>query len=497
MSTHNRIRVMIGLSVLGSFGWVTVHDYALADEPRDANPPSAVVSSPPERCLMLINGLIIKGTISEEGKDFVVGQHFGTMRFPKQRVAGAFNSMHDAYEYQVQQLPDRDCEEHMKLARWCLNMKLHAEAKEQLEKVLQLSSKHPQALAMLFTMEQAAAVAAQRHRDPEVKQTSALEAVDNHPGALDSAVIQKAQRRLNITGLPVIFDLPTPLAIRRTEEFITLVNPLLQAYCVRCHDGNYNGEFQLVPIKSRAGQTQDALRANLDATLRLIDQENPAKSDLLTASLRAHGYPPRNRPIFPGSNDKAYQVLSAWAHSLRSPSDIKEAARAQAARNAPENGEAFAAGRERIGNESADSDLPAPSSGSRRSPLAPGTPSASRIPPPSPFVPRGSVSPEGPNQEAPDDFPLPFALTGRKPNIAAPKSASTPASKSSRTDDLPSPALPAGANTRKSGSSADASKTGEQAKANDPAATPKKKSKPLTLDPSILERALQNRNGAR
>ena len=103
------------------------------------------------------------------------------MRFAKQRVAGAFNSMREAYEYQVQQLPDRDCEERMKLARWCLNLKLHAEAKEQLEKVLELNSKHPQARAMLFTMEQAAAVAAQRQRDPEVKQTGAEATVDNHP----------------------------------------------------------------------------------------------------------------------------------------------------------------------------------------------------------------------------------------------------------------------------------------------------------------------------
>ena len=269
MSTNNRIRVMIGLAVLGSFGWVTVHDRADADEPRDANPPSAVVASPTERYVMLTNGRIIIGTVSEDSKEILVGQRFGVMRFPKKRVAGAFDSLRAAYEFQVQQLPDRDCEERMKLARWCLNVKLHAEAKEQLQKVLELSAKHPQALAMLFTMEQAAAVAAQRQHDPEVKQTGADEIAESHPGALDSAVIQKAQRRLNIMGMPVIFDLPTPLAIKRTQEFINFVHPLLQAYCVKCHDGNYQGEFQLVPTKNRVDRTQDALRVNLDATLRL------------------------------------------------------------------------------------------------------------------------------------------------------------------------------------------------------------------------------------
>jgi len=334
---------------------------------------------------MLTNGRIIKGTVSEAEKEFLVGQRIGVMRFPKDRVAGAFNSLREAYEFQVQQLPARDCEERMKLARWCLNEKLHAEAKEQLEKVLELSSNHSQARAMLFTMEQAATIAVQRQRDPEVKQTGAERPVENYPGALDSAVIQKAQRGLNIMGMPVIFDLPTPLAIKRTQEFINYVNPLLQAYCVKCHDGSYDGPFQLVPTKNRADRTQDALRVNLDATLRLIDQENLSKSELLTTTLRPHGNGPRKRSIFPGSNDKAYQILSVWVQSLRSSNDIKDAARS-VGRTGPENGETFAVGRDRIGNENPETDPPAISSGGRRPPLA-GTPSARRIPPPSPFVP--------------------------------------------------------------------------------------------------------------
>jgi hypothetical protein len=495
MSTNNRIRVMIGLSVLGSFGWATVRDHANADEPRDANAPSAVVSSPPERYLMLTNGQMIKGAVTDEDKEFVVVQRAGPMRFPKQRVAGAFDSMQEAYQYHIQQLPDRDCEERMKLAQWCLNMKLHAEAKEQLEKVLELNSKHPQARSMMFTMEQAAAMAAQRRRDPEVKQTGAEETEANHPGALDSAVIQKAQRQLNISGLPVIFDLPTPLAIRRTQEFTAAVHPLLQVYCARCHDGNSGREFQLVPMKNRADRTQDALRANLDATLRLIDQENPAKSELLTASLRPHGNGGRKRAIFPGSNDKAYQVLSAWAQSLRHPQDVKDAARAQAARNMPENGETFAAARPRVGGDGLEDGLPELPA-ARRPPVAV-TPPASRIPPPSRFVPAGAAGPDVQNQGAPDDFPLPFAVTGKKPNLALPDAESGPASKSSRTNSSALPAAPARAGVTKPGSPADAIKTGDQAKAGVSTDTAKKKRKPVTIDPALLERALQNRNADR
>ena len=383
----------------------------------------------------------------------------------------------------------------MKLARWCLNVKLHAEAQEQLQKVLELNSKHPQACAMLVTMEQAAAMAAERRRDPEVRQTAAEETVDNNPSALDSAVIQKAQRRLNIMGMPVIFDLPTPLAIKRTQEFISFVNPLLQAYCVKCHDGNFPGEFQLVPTKIRNEQSHDALRVNLDATLRLIDQENLAKSELLTATLRPHGNGPRKRPIFPGSNDRAYQILSTWVQSLRNPKDMREAARSQPGRPQPDTGETFAAGRGRIGNVNQDDDLSAMSNAGR-------VPGAEAIP-------TGRIRADaicsgwghetgGPVRKgAPDDFPLPFAITGVKPNIASPKTEVGPRSDSRRaTDKVSAPrSRPDRSREARIVDGFRSCRRPDQAARRGPRT--KKKSKSVTIDPALLERALQLRNGSR
>lgn len=495
MSTNNRIRVMIALCVVGSIGWANLRDHADADEPRDANPLKAPASTPAERYLMLANGKIIKGIISEDQQEFFVRQRIGVMHFPKQQVAGAFDTIQDAYKYQVEQLPDRDCEERMKLARWCLNVKLHAEAREQLQKVLELNSKHPQARAMFVTMEQAAAMAAERRRDPEVRQTAAEESVDNNPSALDSAVIQKAQRRLNIMGMPVIFDLPTPLAIKRTQEFISFVNPLLQAYCVKCHDGNYQGAFQLVPTKSRSGQSHDALRVNLDATLRLIDQENLAKSELLTATLRPHGNGSRKRPIFPGSNDRAYQILSTWVQSLRNPQDMREAARSQPGRTQPDTGETFAVGRGRIANANQDDDLSSLSNAGR-APVA-DVPPSGRIPRPTPFAPGAGMKPEGPAQGAPDDFPLPFVITGKKPNIASPKTAVDPRSDSRRTADKTSSPRPGQVDPGKPGPVTDSDTVGDPSKPADAAGASKKKTKAVKIDPALLERALQLRNGGR
>src|SRR5262249_35659259 len=146
------------------------------------------------------------------------------------------------------------------------------------------------------------------------------------PEAPDSAVLRHAQRALGIRDLPVIFDLPLPLAIKRTEEFSRFVHPLLQAYCARCHDAKYDGQFQLVPMKSRVDRSSTALRANLDATLRLIDPENPAHSVLLSSTLRPHGNGAK-RPIFPGSNDRAYMIIARWVNQLSVPKENDDAVR--------------------------------------------------------------------------------------------------------------------------------------------------------------------------
>ena len=308
MATHYRIRALIGLAVILASVGAARPNPADADEGRDSSGAAAREAPLLERYLLHTDGRLIKGIVTEEGTIYRVSQLVGTMQFPKRAVEGVFDTVRDAYTYRVQQLPERDADERLKLARWCLNLGLKNEAREQLKAVTAVNNNHSQARAMLFSMEQSAALIAQRGRDSEVKQASAQSMVENRPSPLDSAVIEGAQRKLNIAGMPVIFDLPTPLAIKRTQEFKNFINPILQAYCVRCHDGHYDGEFQLVPMKGRADHTVDGYRANLDATLRLVDPESPAKSELLTSTLRAHGPGPRPRPIFPGSNDRTYQI---------------------------------------------------------------------------------------------------------------------------------------------------------------------------------------------
>jgi hypothetical protein len=503
MVTFNRIRVMIALSVAISFGWVTMRNHSLAEEPRDETAPQAATSAPPERYLLLTNDQLIKGVITERETDYQVGQRIGAISFPKRLVEGVFDSTTDAYKYRVEQLPERDTEERMKLALWCLNMKLKAQAKEQLMKVIELNPRHTQAKAMLFSMQQAAEIATQRQLDRDVQQAAAETTREPRPGALDSAVIQNAQRGMGISGLPVIFDLPAPLAVKRANEYFRSVHPLLQLYCARCHDGNYNGQFQLIPIKSRADRNPDALRANLDATLRLVNPDSLAKSELLSSTLRAHGNDPRPRPIFTGSNDKSYQILSAWVQSLGATKTGDESVRPDLARRANENAEPFASNRGAMTSDSRQPALADPRAGIAPPPLVGNQPTANVIPPPLRYHGKVDLSEHNGNSADPREleFPLPAVIGGFK--TALPASGSAPKTgtrKTSQPAGKTDPSLTANSPGAASGlteslSPEDAAKPASQAKPTDETGAPKKKSKPVTIDPKLLERALQNRNG--
>jgi hypothetical protein len=295
--------------------------------------------------------------------------------------------------------------------------------------------------------------------------------------------------------MPVIFDLPTPLAIKRANEFGRFVHPVLQAYCAKCHDDKYDGEFQLVPIRSRADGTPDAFRANLDATLRLIDPERPSKSELLSSTLRPHGDGARPRPIFPGSNDKTYQILSVWVHSLRRPRITPEATRADSARTDLEREEAFAVERGHKLSDSTERGLPELAGAGGRPPLIAGSPADHHIPPPSRMIPGRDMRPGGGNQAAPDEFPLPFVLTGQKPNLPTAKTSAMPAAKLTPNSAASAPAS-AGksiAGNLKPSVSADAAETAQRSHVTGDPAAPKKTTKPVTIDPKLLE-GLLNRN---
>ena len=332
-------RLPVGLSALGLFGYAALRVASAGDPPatpgRPATPPVASANAPSATTVLLLyNGRVLQGEVGEEGPDYVLRQKGGVIRFRKDQVVKAFDSLTSLYAYKRSEIPDRDPDEHLKLARWCLSQDLREEAKAELRLVTKFSPKSSEAKDML------ASIAADDARgvvpnavDREVVQTAAqaeTPGVDGRPGELDSTLFRNASRAMGVSGLPVVFDLPAAVAVKRADEFAMYIHPVLQNACARCHNETHDGAFQLIEVKTRKALTPAVVRANLDFTLKLVDRDNPLKSQLLSSALMPHPGTPGGRPIFPGSNDPKFKWLSAWVLSLRSAAPRTDAGVAQA-----------------------------------------------------------------------------------------------------------------------------------------------------------------------
>lgn len=475
--------------------------------------PSPQASGPKAfRALLLSNGKVITGEIVEDtaANLYQLRQGGGVVGYPQFKVLAAGQSVDDLYRFQANRLPEGDPDERMKLARWCLTEHLTAQAKEQLEAIRAMCPDDADARRMLYNLA-TAEQAGPSKVDDGFRRTSG-----EVPATLDPRVITKAQRRFN--ALPEIFDLPQAQAVKRANEFAEHVQPVLLQSCAKCHNEKYAGEFQLVEVKVRRDQSNpDIARANLDATLRLVNPDDPARSPLLSAGLVPHGG--SKSAIFRGPNDRSYQVLAQWTRSLRpaGPSATAAAGRgfgdgvsrtgyAPPSADDPRGG-GFAS--ERPGRPSAyPSTLPDPANQAPTPYTPPGQRIVDRYEESASFVNAPGDNPRfdvpyvvgGPPPANPGPRPAAKARAGAKPTATA-----SPATPSNAPAVSKKTAAPAGTGAVVFEATADpnelpgmdleryppkASKDGDDA---DEADAPKKKPKPI--DGAKLEKLLRSRNG--
>jgi hypothetical protein len=306
----------VSLAALGIVCMTTFSGVASAENPAPGSSPAQTSES----VILLYKGAVLKGLLSEDDTGYILKQKLGTIRFPKRDVEQIFGSMQAVYQYKLSRLAERDPDEHMKLAKWCLGMKMDAEARTELQMVLALSPGHGEAKAMLANLQAAAERAARRDLDVLRTAASSDVAGRDKPEELNPAdILPRADRSRggsDVLGLPVIFDLAPAAAVKRAQDFARYVHPELQRHCAKCHNERYPGQFQLVQAKSGRDMSDDyVIRANLDATLTLVDPVNPSQSPLLTNSVMPHK--PNNLPILPSMKARAYQNFSTWVNSLR------------------------------------------------------------------------------------------------------------------------------------------------------------------------------------
>lgn len=332
MSPKNRL-LAVGLSALGLALPAT---RVVADEPTaPASPTPAAAPSPAEAptVLLLSNGRTINGSVVQDDGGYVVRHEIGEVRFKRREVEGAFPSLKAAFEHKLARTPERDPSERLKLARWCLDQSLNAEAKQVLEGLVRLDPDDREAKAMLYNL----TVSLDRAKllDAEVARAGAEVETGggpDEPRALDLSGV----RGRKVGGVPVIFDLPSALAIRRSQEFARAVHGELQRRCIGCHnESTPDTAFRLLRARTRRDASNEVLlRHNLDAVVALVNPDDLSDSPILNLAFKPHG--PKRNPLFTGPNDTAYRVLANWVMSLEAPASAPKSEPTRAVGFAPE-----------------------------------------------------------------------------------------------------------------------------------------------------------------
>jgi hypothetical protein len=222
--------------------------------------------SPEAGVLVLRNGHILEGQITQAGDYFIVtlGES-GEVRMKAADVEACCGSLDEAYDFKARHLSGRGVTPHLELAEWCLRHNLHARCAEQLVAAMRIEPEHPR----LMQLERRLSLAA---RTPEPA------AIESAPpaAALNTEQLDKAIGRLPAGSM---------------EKFAAVVQPILLNRCGAnsCHGPNAVSDFRL--LRPPAGQVASRrfTQRNLYAALTHVDPTHPESSPLLTLPQRRHG----------------------------------------------------------------------------------------------------------------------------------------------------------------------------------------------------------------
>ena len=123
----------------------------IAATARGAEPPAkdsfvaapSTVADGQSGVLLLQDGGVLAGKISQAADCYVVGPSGGQLQVAASRVMFVGHTLHEAYDYRRQRIASNTVETHLALAEWCLRYDLLAEAGDELNAARNLGPDHP------------------------------------------------------------------------------------------------------------------------------------------------------------------------------------------------------------------------------------------------------------------------------------------------------------------------------------------------------------------
>lgn len=247
--------------------------------------------SPNEGVLVLRNGSLLRGEITQVGDRYDVAVDGGRIQVRASNVEFRCQTLDEAYQRKRASGQPGDVRVHLELAQWCQRHGLLNSAVRELGEAKALAPNHP----LIPLVERRIQMSLCRPEKPEKIDEPAKPAdLPPSPDDLDRLV----------RGMP-------PGSV---EMFTQTVQPLLANACsaAGCHGPHTESEFQLLRIPSGRPPGRRLTQRNLHSTLEWIDREDPAASKLLTAPIQAHGS--AKAAIFTDQQMDRYQQIVNWVY---------------------------------------------------------------------------------------------------------------------------------------------------------------------------------------
>ncbi|MFQ5733863.1 MAG: hypothetical protein ACE5KM_18140 [Planctomycetaceae bacterium] len=247
--------------------------------------------------LVLRNGRLVRGRISQSAGGFMVDVRNGRMMVPYSQVRFQAVSTADAYRRLRDAVPNPSPSYRLALAKWCVTNELYDYALREVNHVLKSDPEHVAAGRMKRRVE---AMLSPKTNRPKKK---------------------TLYERLAAPDVTALAGLSPHVA----KRFVGRVQPILMNGCALagCHGPRSSNGFQLTRVRLSAGNRRGVSERNLAATLRFVNVRFPSKSPLLNKPLGNHGR--RGKAVFRGrAGAKQIEELRSWVRMVAADSTSPE-----------------------------------------------------------------------------------------------------------------------------------------------------------------------------
>jgi hypothetical protein len=260
------LRPLLGVVVVAGWGLAAA---------RGAEPGPATTG----KVLLLQNERALEGDVARVGDQYRVRRSVGETWVPAERALCLCQTLEEAYERLRARANLGDADERLRLAGWCRQYGLRAQALAEVREAVRLRPGHEPSRRLLEHLEQSA-----WEKPPPAP------ARPGGPGPQAAPDVDLTAAALGL--------------------FSTRVQPILMNACASCHATGRGGAFKLARAYGVGTADRQTMRQNLAAVIGQLNARQPQASPLLTKAVSVHG--PLAQAPLRDRQAPAYRALEEW-----------------------------------------------------------------------------------------------------------------------------------------------------------------------------------------